>query len=580
MNHIEKLTRYVAHFVDELAKSGLRNVVISPGSRSTPLAMTMCEHEDIKEWITVDERSAAYFALGMAKQTNHPVALICTSGTAAANYFPAIIEARYNRVPLIILTADRPHELRDIGAPQAIDQVKMFGDHVKWFQEMPLPESSNEMLSFARTVANRSVHIASSVNSGPVHLNFPFREPLIPDFTLDNLWGTEDTKPYHQTYNGLKEIMKIDIEKLLQQLTPKHKGLIVCGPQEDPALASNITTLAEQWGIPVLADPLSQLRAGRHEKDFIIENYDAIFRSEQMRKQLKPDFIIRFGAMPVSKFYSFFAEDHKDILYFVVERDEGFRQPTKQPTQFIYADPIQFIRGLINAAHFKSMNKKWLNRWLKINEMSTKHIHSNYSTDLTEGEAVRGLLDVIPTDSSLYVGNSMAVRDLDTFFMSTNKNIQIFANRGASGIEGMISSALGVAATSNEQVTLLLGDLSFYHDLNGLLIAKQYHLNITILLVNNNGGGIFSFLPQANDPKYFEALFGTPLNIDFNHAVQMYNGIHEIATNVDDLKRKLQKSYQTKGITVIEVRTDREENMKWHRKIWNDIEEELQIGEW
>src|SRR5699024_116091 len=218
MNHTEILTRYTANFVDELTKSGLKHVVISPGSRSTPLAMTMCEHEKIKEWIAVDERSAAYFALGMAKQTKNPVALICTSGTAAANYFPAVIEAHYNRVPLIVLTADRPHELRHVGAPQAIDQIKLYGDHIKWFQEMPLPESSEEMLSFVRTTANRAVQIAKEGNAGPVHLNFPFREPLIPDFSIDHLWGSANTNPYHNIYSGFKTITEKEITMILKQL--------------------------------------------------------------------------------------------------------------------------------------------------------------------------------------------------------------------------------------------------------------------------------------------------------------------------------------------------------------------------
>ena len=189
MQENEKLTRFTANFIDELAKSGLAHAVISPGSRSTPLAMTVCEHPAIQEWIVVDERTAAYFALGMAKQTKMPVALICTSGTAAANYFPALIEAYYNRVPLIVLTADRPHELRDIGAPQVIDQIKLFGEHVKWFHEMSQPEATDEMLAYVRTTANRAIHIAKSGNPGPVHINFPFRDPLVPNFSIENLWG-------------------------------------------------------------------------------------------------------------------------------------------------------------------------------------------------------------------------------------------------------------------------------------------------------------------------------------------------------------------------------------------------------
>lgn len=574
MQENEKLTRFTANFIDELAKSGLAHAVISPGSRSTPLAMTVCEHPAIQEWIVVDERTAAYFALGMAKQTKMPVALICTSGTAAANYFPALIEAYYNRVPLIVLTADRPHELRDIGAPQVIDQIKLFGEHVKWFHEMSQPESTDEMLAYVRTTANRAIHIAKSGNPGPVHINFPFRDPLVPNFSIENLWGNNEDHSYHQLYEGKKQIREEVFHQFNEKLITLEKGLIVCGPQEDEATAEAIAKLADRWQIPVLADPLSQLRAGKHDKDVLIENYDSMFRDETLRNQLKPDFIIRFGAMPVSKYYDKFTSEHQDARHIVVEPYEGFRQPTKQPTEIYYAHPVDFINGLLAITDWTG-DQDWLTKWQQLNKKATNHIEQSNVDQLTEGVAVRELIKAMPTDSVLYVGNSMAVRDLDTFFMRTDKQITLLANRGVSGIEGLISSALGAAATTTKRVTLLIGDLAFYHDLNGLLIGKQYELDLTILLMNNNGGGIFSFLPQANEPKYFEKLFGTPLHIDFKHAITMYQGTYRLVDDVVQLKKELQESYQRNGTTVIEVRTDREENMRWHRQIWQQIADDL-----
>lgn len=223
MNHTEKLTRYVANFVDELAKSGLEHVVISPGSRSTPLAMLFTEYEQMQTFVAVDERSASFFALGMAKETNKPVALVCTSGTAAANYYPAIIEAYYSRVPLLILTADRPHELRSIGASQTIKQINMYGDHVKWFQEMALPESTPEMLQYVRNRASRAILETKQGNPGPVHLNFPFREPLIPDLTLSDLWGDQKDEPFNPVYEGMKRLSDVQIEQLLNMLAIKKK---------------------------------------------------------------------------------------------------------------------------------------------------------------------------------------------------------------------------------------------------------------------------------------------------------------------------------------------------------------------
>lgn len=574
MQENEKLTRFTANFIDELAKSGLAHAVISPGSRSTPLAMTVCEHPAIQEWIVVDERTAAYFALGMAKQTKMPVALICTSGTAAANYFPALIEAYYNRVPLIVLTADRPHELRDIGAPQVIDQIKLFGEHVKWFHEMSQPEATDEMLAYVRTTANRAIHIAKSGNPGPVHINFPFRDPLVPNFSIENLWGNNEDHSYHQLYEGKKQIREEAFHQFNEKLITLEKGLIVCGPQEDEATAEAIAKLADRWQIPVLADPLSQLRAGKHDKDVLIENYDSMFRDETLRNQLKPDFIIRFGAMPVSKYYDKFTSEHQDARHIVVEPYEGFRQPTKQPTEIYYAHPVDFINGLLAITDWTG-DQDWLTKWQQLNKKATNHIEQSNVDQLTEGVAVRELIKAMPTDSLLYVGNSMAVRDLDTFFMRTDKQITLLANRGVSGIEGLISSALGAAATTTKRVTLLIGDLAFYHDLNGLLIGKQYELDLTILLMNNNGGGIFSFLPQANEPKYFEKLFGTPLHIDFKHAITMYQGTYRLVDDVVQLKKELQESYQRNGTTVIEVRTDREENMRWHRQIWQQIADDL-----
>src|SRR5699024_9272296 len=256
-------------------------------------------------WVIIDERSAAFFALGMAKQKKQPVAMLCTSGTAAANYFPAIVEAHYSRVPLVVLTADRPHELRDIGAPQAIEQIKLYGDYVKWFQEMALPEATSDMLNYVRSKAARAVYLAAEGNAGPVHLNFPFREPLVPDFTLENLWGKQDNQnnSYHAITTGKKELSDYQLEQLVEQLQDKKRGLVVSWPQLDKAFPHASSPVAFEWVLPLLADPVSQVRSGNHYKHYVIEVYDAILRNETVREQLKPDFIIRFGAMPVSKPY-------------------------------------------------------------------------------------------------------------------------------------------------------------------------------------------------------------------------------------------------------------------------------------
>lgn len=574
MNHIENLTRYVANFVDELAKSGVQHVVISPGSRSTPLAMLVSEHPKLKEWILVDERSAAFFALGIAKETNRPVALICTSGTAAANYFPAIIEAKHSRVPLIVLTADRPHELRHVGASQTIDQINMYGHFVKHFEEMALPEKSEEMIFYVRSRASRAVHIASSGNEGPVHLNFPFREPLIPNLELNGLWS-KSIEPYHISYEGEKVLSTEQLKTFFSKVKNEKRGLIVCGPQPDKKLAEQLVKLATEWNIPIIADPLSQIRSCHDEKSVIIDSYDAFLKSKSVRSQLKPDYIIRFGAMPVSKSYLFFLEEHKNVLKFVVENDSEAREPTNFTTELLFTKGVLFCEKMCGLSHEKLVGDDWLRQWQRKNDIAKNIVTTITSETLTEGETVRYVLQVIPKASRLFIGNSMAVRDLDTFFTVTEKRIYVHANRGVSGIDGIVSTALGVAAATDQHVTLIIGDLAFYHDLNGLLVATQYNLNMTIILINNDGGGIFSFLPQANEKKHFEKLFGTPLQIDFKHSVKMYKGKYFLAENKKQFISHLKRGYETKGLHVIEVQTNREQNVKWHRQLWHEIEEEL-----
>lgn len=577
MNYTEALTRYTANFIDELAANGLRDVVISPGSRSTPLAVLCAEHEQIKDWIVVDERSAAYFALGIAQATKRPVALVCTSGTAAANYFPAVVEAYYARVPLIVLTADRPHELRDIGASQTINQVGMYGDFVKQFFEMAPPSKQETMLSYVRNRALRTVKVARTDKPGPVHVNFPFREPLMPDLSLDNLWASTKGSFSPQLFAGKKELVESELKELSQLIFHHPKGLLVCGPQMDEELRISLLKLSEGLDLPVLADPLSQLRTGKEVNENIIATYDSLFRSEQIREKLKPDYIIRFGAMPISKHYSFFMSEHSDIPQYVVENNDSVREPMNHESHYILADGARLCKDLLKTVP-SSLSKQraaWSEKWQEMDKIAHEELRSAHHSELTEGIAVREVITQLADDSHLFVANSMPVRDVDTFLMPLKKRIHLYANRGVSGIDGTLSSALGVAATG-AQVTLIIGDLSFYHDLNSLLLAKRYNLPITIVLINNNGGGIFSFLPQSKEEKHFEHLFGTPLDIDFKHAIAMYGGRYNLVREIDELTPLLQDNKQSNRFSVIEVQTERHENVLWHRRIWESISQRLE----
>lgn len=575
----DALTQYTATFVDELARSGTRHAVISPGSRSTPLALLLAEHPDIKIWLQVDERSAAFFALGIAKAAKEPVALLCTSGTAAANYYPAVIEARLSRVPLIVLTADRPHELRDSGAPQAIDQVHLFGKYPKWFVDMALPEQREEVIRYVRISAARAVANATHRPAGPVHINFPFREPLIPNLSAATLWenGQDVVQPFTTVMEGHRVMTDEQLQSLGKLLSTNAKGLIVCGSLDSSHGHDDLLLLAEHLHYPILADPLSQLRTSFGEDSgLIIECYDAFLRVEQFVEHYKPDVIIRFGAMPVSKALTLYLNKYTGCHQIVVDEGSGWRDPTLSATEMIYSelkDLCQRLPSFIQPQN-SEVRQAWLSAWLQYNELSRQIIHreSQHET-INEGQLMLETISLMEEDALLFVGNSMPIRDLDTFLFTKMKRITTMANRGANGIDGVVSTALG-ACTQSKQLVLVIGDLSFFHDLNGLLSAKLYDLNITIIVVNNDGGGIFSFLPQADqNVAHFEELFGTPIGVNFEQAVTMYDGEYACVTNWQEFREVYSHSLQSKGLHVIEVVTERKENVQIHRDLWRHVED-------
>lgn len=574
MSHQEGLTAYIAAFVAELAITGVRDVVISPGSRSTPMALVMSEHPDLRIHVQVDERCASFYALGIAKASKKPVALLCTSGTAAANYYPAVIEASISRVPLIVLTADRPHELRDVGAPQAIDQIHLYGKNVKWFVEMAPPEKTAEMIRYARTVCARAAATASSYPAGPVHLNFPFREPLIPIMDEGLFDAGERESGYVAIQSGHLSLSAGQFEKIGHELTTYHKGVIICGQLENDGFAHEVTALAAKLQFPILADPLSNLRSGEHSGAQIIDAYDAFLRNEDAKAVLKPEVIIRFGAMPISKALSIFIKENREARQLVIDSGAGWREPSMSATDMLYCDEAVFCKNILETVQ-TARDSSYFDTWAALNDLAKEQLTSVSKTEkLSEAKLFHQLADLLPEGATLFVGNSMPIRDLDSFFMFNTKNIKVMGNRGANGIDGVISTALGAASIA-EPCYLVLGDLTFYHDLNGLLAAKLYKLNITILLINNNGGGIFSFLPQANEPKHFETLFGTPLDLDFSHAVHMYGGKFDVIQDWSHFSAVFSENELLPGLKVMEIRTQRDSNLAEHRELWKSVSREI-----
>ncbi len=587
---------YVGAFVDELQRAGVRNVVICPGSRSTPLAMAFAAQAGIRIWMHVDERSAAYFGLGMAKQLRQPVALLCTSGTAAANFMPAIVEAKLTHVPLLILTADRPHELRDNGAPQSIDQNRLYGTYVKWFVEVALPEATNVALRYIRTIAARAAASAQAIPAGPVHLNFPFREPLtpepIPGPSLPPVAQRDHVawqgRPNNAPYVEVREVplgtpTATTIGYLMDMVLGVRRGLIIIGPNDDPALVEPVVRLARHLGYPILADPLSQLRCGDHDQVMVLSSYDAFLRIDSFIESAQPELILRFGAMPISKPLLLYLKRYASCPLVIIDGHGGWEEPTQLASELIHANPAALCQSLLTALdqHDKSeeiessVSQEWLTTWQdadKVTRQTLQNVIQDFN-ELFEGRVFTELGRLLPDGTTLYAGNSMPVRDLDTFFWCSENRIRIMGNRGASGIDGVVSSALGASAGAgqNEPTVLVLGDLSFFHDLNGLLAARLYQLNLTVVLINNDGGGIFSFLPQGAYPEHFEQLFGTPTGLDFRLAVQMYGGQFQKVDTWEQFRKTVSRGLNTGGLHVIEVPTERTNNVKMHRQLWEII---------
>ncbi|WP_214770001.1 MULTISPECIES: 2-succinyl-5-enolpyruvyl-6-hydroxy-3-cyclohexene-1-carboxylic-acid synthase [unclassified Exiguobacterium] len=543
------LTKWMHTLIDTLVASGVRDFVISPGSRSTPLAIAAFLHPSSRTHVLVDERSASFFALGLTRteEQTRPVALICTSGTAATNYFSAITEANIFELPLIVLTADRPHELRGVGAPQVIDQVGLYGKQVRHAFDLPLPEEQS--LSYVAHVATRSVLLAMTEPAGPVHINVPLREPLIPELDPLRTGRTVGTLP------RFAEQMTTD--ELLALLSTKRL-LIVIGPQLSTVDTKIILDYAKHSRIPVLADPLSQGR--QYKTDTVFAFYDTWLKNETVKTVAKPDHILRFGAMPTSKPYLLWSHD---IPTTVVGHAANWRAPQLH-TNLLAGHPSQLLRMPVTE-HDPA--------YLKTIQRAEETVGTVFTTldqdDLTEYNVVRALNTL--SSGSLFVSNSMPIRDIDTF-LPAGTPLRLLANRGANGIDGILSSAVGATYDAQERY-LLVGDLAFIHDVNGLMMARTRP--ITILLINNTGGGIFNFLPQQQqlESEVFEPLFGTAQHLDFSHIAAGYGVKHQVVTSISELKTRLTEP--TTVTRILEIRTDRATNVLKHRTIWEQTNHAL-----
>jgi len=580
-------------FVDELARGGLRAVCIAPGSRSTPLTVAFAVDERVRVYSLIDERSAGFFALGMALAGGAPVALVCTSGTAAANFHPAIIEAYHARVPLLVLTADRPHELRGSGANQTIDQVKMYGDHVRWFVDVAPPEAHPpaRTLRYLRTLAARALAVAGGPPAGPVHLNFPFRKPLEPIPVPGDVpesppqeahlaWqGRGEGAPFTRITRGVLTPTPAQIDGLVAAIRNAPRGLIVCGPRCPRGdFPQAVTRLARVTGYPILADALSGVRFGPHvaEADgLILGGYETFLQRDAITWE-PPQLILRFGAMPTSKALETYLESLPACRQIAVNGDGVWEDASHSIAELLWADPATTCRQVaerLAGATTRPADPAWVATLRRAEQAAWAAVEAACREAFFEGAILPTVVEALPPHAVLYVGNSLPVRHLDQFVRPQAKPLRVLANRGASGIDGTVSSALGAAAATDAPLVLVTGDLAFYHDLNGLLALRRCGVRATIVLIHNDGGGIFHRLPIAGFDPPFTELFVTPHGLDFEPVVRMYGAAFVHVETPETLREALHTAIGAPTPHVIEVRSDAEEHERWRRKVGEAVAE-------
>jgi len=549
-------------FCEELERCGMEHACTSPGSRCAPIVLSLVRQGGIRCWSHVDERCAGFFALGAAKASGQPVAVTCTSGTAAANLAPAVVEAFWARVPLIVLTADRPAELRDVGAGQAIDQLKLYGDAVKWFFELGVHDATAERLRWIRALACRAYLTALEGRPGPVHLNVPLREPLV---LSDRLPADDSGRPDGRPW----------IERSRSQSPPPARkrqlparGVVVAGRWErEGTLAMTAAAFAERVGFPLLADPLSGARHG----PAAIAHYDLLLRGERFASRMRPQLVIRIGELPTSKPLRAWLATLSDVPQIALDPEGVWQDPDAAVSARDAGDPAAFLQS---AAAETPPDPDWLAAWRAADDAADAAIEQTLGSELSEPLVARGLAHWLPSDATLFVASSMPVRDVELFFPAREFSPRLLANRGANGIDGTVSAAFGVAA-AGARVALLTGDVALAHDIGGLLAARRLRLALTIVLLNNDGGGIFHFLPIARESDAFEEHVATPHGLDFAAVAKLYGCQYEHAITVEQLERALARSLTGGSTTIVEVRTDRAENRALHERLEQAVLESL-----
>ncbi len=552
--------------IDEFVRAGVEYAVVAPGSRNAPIAYAIGDHAGLKTWSVVDERQAGFFALGLAKSTGKPAIVTCTSGSAAANLHPAIIEASHAGIPLIVLTADRPPELRDVGAGQAIDQINLYGGAVRWFVEAGNHPISDQTLRHFRALGSRAVAEATAHNPGPVHINLPLREPLSPTDAdlgeaVDSLGAVGRADRASWTAEPAAKPVAQD---LYSALAAAKRPIIVVGDQHQRDLALTISHLSTATGIPVFADSLSQLRRTQLAKHSpIVAAYDLILRSQPVRKQLVPDLIVRVGEMPTSKpLRSWLAE--VDCRQIALDPRGGWRDPTRSASGVWVCDPLATFAGAAARVEGHLALTRWTTAWTGLERATQSAIDHALREEAFpfEPAVYRSLIGGLQGGASIFVSSSMPIRDVESYGPIGRDDLRYLSNRGANGIDGVISTALGVRAPYNcDRVIVLTGDLAFLYDASALAIAKRHDIPLTIVCVDNDGGGIFSFLPVAEHQDHFEELIATPSGVDVEAVARAYGFEYSTPRGVEELAAAVERP------GFVHLKTDRGANKAAHDRV-------------
>ncbi|MEG4336160.1 2-succinyl-5-enolpyruvyl-6-hydroxy-3-cyclohexene-1-carboxylic-acid synthase [Microcoleus sp. D3_18_C2] len=593
-------TLWSSILAETLQRLGLTTAVICPGSRSAPLTIAFAQNKKIETIPILDERSASFFALGIAKKSGFPTALICTSGTAAANFYPAIIEARESRIALLIFTADRPPELRDCHAGQAIDQVKIYGNYPNWQAELAIPSASRGMLDYLRQTVMYAWERSQFPTPGPVHLNIPFRDPLVPvpDIAVEALETQFNPEEF---FAGLEPIfagesstppspplLRGGEENTMHQWHKCSKGIIIAGvaqPQFAEKYCSAIGQISKSLNWPILAEGLSPVRNHAQLNPHLISTYDLILRNRELADKLTPEIAIQIGDLPTSKELRNWLNKTQPKRYIIDPSHHNFDplhgqtihlrtsvehlataiSPQIPPLNKGKSTPVPPLSKGGLGGVLTSPSNEYLQLWRNTEIQVRQTIDQKIATinNIIEPKVSWLLSQILPPGTPIFIANSMPVRDVEFFWKPNNLEIKPFFNRGANGIDGTLSTALGVAHRNLSSI-LLTGDLTLLHDTNGFLIKNKFVGHLTILLINNNGGGIFEMLPVAKFDPPFEEFFATPQQMNFAHLCATYGVEHEVIEDWEQFKQKL-NLLPNSGIRVLELQTDRRSDAKWRQ---------------